>query len=291
MFNRSVRFARVQEASSRKLNKDERMFMESIPTFFVLVGLFIGILVAVVELVLGSSAIIEFIESISLDTLIGSLVWWLVFFFEILLTIIGLGNHHMNLELWGYEIWKIGEERSIGIIDWIRFFFTTIFEVVQQDAIVLFIAIGAIGISVAIVWIFVSETGIVAGIVSNVTRILRFVVTAPRTIYEKVNASYLSFNIVLSNIVIGKERLDNRNVAYHRKILLLTLGLGLYTFIGGIFVLATENIQDRVFLITVILIVLIVFGLGVGIIEMAVIARLLDKVSRGKYTLSQSPET
>jgi len=171
MFNRSVRFVRASDPTSRKLNKDERMFMESIPTFFILVGLFIGILVAVVELVLGSSAIIEFIESISLDTLIGSLVWWFSFFFEIILTIIGLGNHHMNLDLWGYEIWRIGEERSIGIIDWIRFFFTAIFEVVQQDAIVLFIAIGAIGISVAIVWIFVSETGIVAALVSTITKI------------------------------------------------------------------------------------------------------------------------
>ncbi|MFW9853796.1 MAG: hypothetical protein ACFFFG_01955 [Candidatus Thorarchaeota archaeon] len=288
IFNRSVRFARVKDTKVRRLTRDERLFIESIPTFFILAGIFIGGIIAIIEFFLGSDAIIEFIEEISLDTLIASIVWWLTFILEIILTIIGLGNHHMNLSIAGYDIWVQGEERTIGIIDWIRALFTFLFEFVQKDPIVLFLTIGAIGIGVTLVWILVSETGAVTFVVSRFVTLVRQVVGAPRAVYNQLNAAYLGFNNRLSSIVIGSRRLDQRSVAFHRKILLLTLGLGLYTFVGGIFVIATQNIQDHVFFISVILVMLTAFGLGIGIVGMFIIVRLLDRVSRGKYDMAPS---
>jgi hypothetical protein len=280
MLGRSIRFARAKEASMRPLNEDERIFMESIPTFFILVGVFLGILVGIFIAFLGSDAIIEFIDELSLDTIIGGIIWILSFIFEIILTIIGLGNHHMD-----FIVWKAGDERSLGIIDWIRFFFELMVEIFTTNFVILFLGIGLIGVVLVGIWIIISETGLLSAVVSIIGNTLRFIYYAPQRAFNTLNSIYLKFNKVLSGIVIGNERLTNRNVSFHRKIMLISLSLGLYTFIGGFFVLATQQIEDRTLQITFILIVLIVFGLGVGIIEMFIITRFLDSVSRGRYTI------
>jgi len=280
MLGRSFRFARAKEASMRPLNEDEREFMESIPTFFILVGVFLGILLGIFVAFLGSDAIVEFIDKLSLNTILSTIAWWIALILEIILTIIGLGNHHMD-----FAVWKAGDERRIGIIDWIREGFTLVFEIVQQNVVYLFLGIGVIGIALVALWIIISETGLFSTVVSFIVSVLRFIYNAPDRVFKKLNSIYLAFNRGLSRIVIGKERLTNRNVSFHRKILLISLALGIYTFIGGFFVLATQNFNEQWEQISFILLVLIVFGLGVGIIEMLIISRFLDAVSRGRYTI------
>jgi hypothetical protein len=184
-----------------------------------------------------------------------------------------------------FAVWKAGDERRIGIIDWIREGFTLVFEIVQQNVVYLFLGIGVIGIALVALWIIISETGLFSTVVSFIVSVLRFIYNAPDRVFKKLNSIYLAFNRGLSRIVIGKERLTNRNVSFHRKILLISLALGIYTFIGGFFVLATQNFNEQWEQISFILLVLIVFGLGVGIIEMLIISRFLDAVSRGRYTI------
>ncbi len=280
MFGRSIRFVRTKEASEKPLNEDERYFMESIPTFFVLMGFFLGLLLGIVVAIGASDAITEFFESLSLDTLISSIGWWLLVILEIILTIIGLGYHDID-----FLVWKKGDERAFGIIDWIRGIFELMYNIVQSDPVLLFIGIGLIGISLAVIWIVISETGIVTGVFSFIKAILRFIVTAPYRAYDKANQIFLTTNQKLSSFVIGTERLENRTVAFHRKILLYIMGLGLWTFLGGLFVLAAEVAPaDPAYKqISFFLVILFVFGIGVGIIELYVIVRFLDTVSRKKY--------
>jgi hypothetical protein len=286
MFGRSIRFARTKEAANKPLNEDERYFMESIPTFFVLMGFFLGLLLGVVVAIGASDAIAEFFESLSLDTLISTIGWWFLLAIEIILTVIGLGYHDID-----FLVWKKGDERSLGIIDWVRGLFELLYAIVQSDPVLLFIGIGVIGISLAVVWIVISETGIVSGVLKVVRSTVHFLVTAPFKAYDRANQIFRGVNHQLSSIVIGRERLENRTVSFHRKILLYVLGLGLWTFFGGLFVLAAEvapsdpaSQQFAFFLI-----VLLFFGFGVGILELFLIVRFLDAVSRGKYNIGYSP--
>lgn len=282
MFGRSIRFVRTKEAAEKPLNEDERYFMESIPSFFVLMGFFVGLLLGVVVAIGASDKIAAFFESLSLDTLLAAIVWWFLLIFEIIFTIIGWGDHDIDS-----IFWKAGDERSIGIIDWIRTIFTGIQDIVSADPLLLFIGIGIVGVSIAVVWIVISETGIVAGFLSIVKSSLHFLVTAPQRAYDKTNQIFKSFNNKLAVIVIGSERLGNRTVAFHRKILLYVLGLGAWTFLGGLFVLNRVP-EDAALQIAFFLIVLLVFGVGVGIFELFLIVRFLDTISRGKYTVGST---
>ena len=281
MFGRSIRFVRTKDASEKPLNEDERSFMESIPTFFVLLGFFMGLLLGVVVAIGASEKINAFFESLSLDVIVESIAWWIMVFLEIILTIIGLGHHDID-----FLVWNAGDERAMGIIDIIRGFFTIIQDIVSKDPLLLFLAIGAIGITIAIIWIGVSETGIVSRILKITGSSIKFLVSAPYRVFDTVNQIYLSTNSKLASIVIGTDRLENRTVAYHRKILLYALGLGVWTFFGGIFVLTAEIApSDPAQQIAFFLIVLFVFGVGVGILELFLIVRFLDSVARGKYNI------
>lgn len=281
MFGRSIRFVRTKDAAEKPLNEDERAFMESIPTFFVLLGLFMGLLLGIVVAVGASDAIIDFFESLSLDVIIWVIASTIIIILEIILTIIGLGNHDVN-----FLVWNKGEERAMGIIDFIRAFVDFINTIVNSDPLLLFFAIGAIGITIAVIWIIISETGIVSRTLKITGGSIKFLVSAPYRIFHTVNRIYLSTNTRLASIVIGTERLENRTVAYHRKILLYALALGAWTFFGGVFVLAAEIAPDNAAAqIAFFLIVLFVFGVGVGIIELFLIVRFLDSVARGKYNI------
>ncbi len=283
MFGRSIRFIRTKEAAEKPLNEDERFFMESIPSFFILMGFFVGLLLGVVVAIGASDKIAAFFESLSLDILIASIAWWFLVIFELIFTIIGLGVHEIDL-----LFWKAGEERTVGIIDWIRAIFVAIQDIVSADPLLLFIGIGIVGISIAVVWIVISETGIVSGFLSIVKGSLRFLVNAPQKVYDKGNHIFRVVNHKLAVIVIGEERLGNRTVAFHRKILIYVAGLGAWTFLGGLFVL-NRIPEDPALQIAFFLIVLLVFGVGVGVLELFIIVRFLDIISRKKYNIGSSP--
>lgn len=291
---RAIRFMRVKDAGEKPLSKDERYFIESFPVFFVLVGLLLGILLGVVVAFFRLDAITSFFESLSLDTIIEVIAGALGFIVEIVLIVIGFDTTgskaglilpplSVSKDLAGG---KIKTER-FGIMDVIRTLFEFVLGIIGSDPILLFMGIGIIGVVLAVVWILVSETGIVRKIVTTIASTLSFLVSAPSRIFNRGNELYRSTNRRVSAVVFGEERLSNRSVAFHRKIILLSLGLGLYTFFGGLFVLASQQFDQTTLQIGFILIVLLVFGLGVGLVEMFLVVRFLDTASRGRYTLSQ----
>ncbi|MHA1975226.1 MAG: hypothetical protein ACTSW1_19725 [Candidatus Hodarchaeales archaeon] len=277
-FGRSIRFIQVKEASTKSLNEDERVFMESIPTFFVAIGLFLGIFIGFFYAIFGSDAIESFVESISLDYIIGGIGWLLNFILEVILWIIGLDT--------GTGADKV---YRFGIVDIVRTIFEIIVGVFTQDPVLLFLGIGIVGIIIAVIWIVISETGVVSAFIATVKMIFRFLRTAPKKVFNRLNNIFIVFNSRLASFVIGTERLENRTVSFHRKILLYSLGLGVWSLLGGLVTLASQGgFKETALQVSFILVVLTFFGFGVGIVEMFLITRFLDIVSRGKYTINQS---
>ena len=281
MFGRSIRFARTKKSPEKALEPDERNFVESIPGFFVLLGFFGGLLFAIVVWLTNETGLSEFLDNINLSSIIDVLGDFLGGVLEIILWIIGIDDRSVT-----------PVKDRFGLLDII---FDVIFdgilvkivEIVAEDAIMTFVGIGVIGVILAIAWIVISETGIIGAFFSIITRVVTTAVAVPSNAWNRSNRIYLKFNQVLANIVIGQHRLDERNIGFHRKILLLTLGLGIYTFVAGIAVGVTTD-QSLIDTIPYIFTVILVLGLGVGLIEMFLIVRILDIVSRKKYVPKQS---
>lgn len=275
VIGRSIRFIRTKEAGEKVLNEDERLFMESIPTFFILSGFFTGVLLAILVWLFGTDVFDKILRSITgLEGFLQIIFDFFAIIIEVILTVIGLGFR------------PDGSERKTGIIDFLRGLLDFVWTGVQGNALLLFAGIGIVGVLVVVVLIVLSETGIISTFVRIITRTFNFTVNAPSKIFGKINGIYLGFNRRMSSIIIGNERLDNRSLSFHRKILLLTYALGIYTFLSGLVVLATfpDLLADATSAVIFIVIVLFAVGIGVGILEMLLIVRFLDLVSRGKYT-------
>ncbi|MCK4848209.1 MAG: hypothetical protein KAT16_04220 [Candidatus Heimdallarchaeota archaeon] len=286
MFGRSLRFARTKKSPEKALDADERTFIESIPGFFVLVGFFGGILFAIIIWLTNETGLSDFLDNINLSSIIGGIFWFFNdIVFEIILWIIGIDDRSDPANVLD----------RFGLLD---IFFDILYEgillniisIVTQDAIMTFIGIGIIGVIIAILWIIISETGIVGSVVGFFTRIFSSVVGVPSSVWNKSNKIYRNFNHILASIVIGQSRLDERNIGFHRKILYLTLGLGLYTLVFGLFVGITYPQEGINQTILYIFSVILGLGIGVGIIEMFLIVRILDIVSRKKYVTTSKVE-
>ncbi len=285
MFGRSIRFARTKKSPEKALDADERTFIESIPGFFVLVGFFGGILFAILIWLTESDSFRNFLDNINLSSIIGGIFWFFdEILFEAILWIIGIDDRTVT-----------PVKDRFGLLD---ILFDVIYEgimlkildFVSQNAIMTFIGVGIIGVILAILWIIISETGIIGSFISFFTRIFSSVVGVPSSAWNKSNKIYRRFNHILASIVIGQNRLDERNISFHRKILFLTLGLGLYTLIFGLFVGITFPQADTTATILYIFSVILGLGIGVGIIEMFLIVRILDIVSRKKYVTIRTAE-
>ena len=114
-------------------------------------------------------------------------------------------------------------------------------NVFTSNPLLLFFGIGLVGIVIAVLWIILSETGIVSGIISLFVKIFRFFRTTPGNVYSRIHNIYLGFNNRLSALVIGTKRIENNHRSFHKKVLLYSLGLGIWTFLGGLFVYASQD--------------------------------------------------
>ena len=278
MFGRSIRFVRTKKSPEKALSADERSFIESIPGFFVLVGFFGGIFFALIIWITDETGLGEFLQSLNLNEITDWLSWFITGTAEIILTIIGIDDRSVTpvRDRW-------------GLLDFIfDFLYGDILQplvtIIADDPVTTFIGIGIIGVAIAIAWIIISETGVVIKIISMTTAVATTAVGMPSKAWNKSYGLYKRFNQILASVVIGQSRLDERNIGFHRKILLLTLGLGIYTFFSGIVVGASSD-QTSFDPILFTFIVILVLGVGVGIIEMFLIVRILDIVSREKYII------
>ncbi|MFX0013307.1 MAG: hypothetical protein ACFFB2_02430 [Promethearchaeota archaeon] len=281
IFGRSIRFVRVK-ATDNPLSEEERRFMESIPGFFVLTGFFGGIFFVIILYLLDWGGLASFFDNIELTTVIEAIGSFLSFLLEIILWIIGYDKKD--------DEGKVILDR-FGIADILGYIFeilASIIKLITDHPLGLFLGIGVIGVIIAAIWIIISETGIVSAVFSVIVKLFRVLVTTPHKGFNKANLIYLRFNSILSKIIIGEKRLAGYKVGFHRKILLYSFFLGFYTFFAGIFVIASQGITgDELYFL--IFIILFTLGIGVGVVELFIIVRFIDIVSRGSYDTGKAP--
>ncbi|MFX0125016.1 MAG: hypothetical protein ACFFAE_15395 [Candidatus Hodarchaeota archaeon] len=280
VIGRSIRFIRVK-ATDNPLSADERAFMESIPGFFIITGIFSGILLIVIGYIINENLLKlgDFFKDIDIGSLLESL--WNVLFatypeisvLEIILLIIGYDVRNDQ---------GVVTHDRFGILDIIGFIFDIIADIIQ-DPLMLFIGIVAVMFVLVIIFIVISETGIVVSIASIFSRIFRVLKTTPRKGFNTINNVYLRFNNVISGIIIGDSRLGDYSVSFHKKLLLYIYLLGVLTFVSGLIVIMSGRIpEDQLY--SFILLILFTVGIGVGVLEMFIIVRFMDIISRGKYS-------
>lgn len=283
---RSIRFIRVK-ATDNPLSADERAFMESIPGFFIITGIFSSIFLIAVGYIINENLMKlgDFFKEIDIGSLFDSLGSFLfatypeISVLEIILLIIGYDVRDAS--------GNITHDR-FGILDIIGYIFDIIADIIQ-DPLWLFLGILALMFVLVIIFIVISETGIVGSIVSIFSRIIRVLTITPQKGFNKINAVYLRFNNVISRVIIGEGRLKEYSVSFHKKLLLYIYLLGILTFFAGLIVIMSGRIPEAS-LYSFIFVILFVVGFGVGVLEMFIIVRFIDIISRKKYSTEKIKE-
>ena len=116
----------------------------------------------------------------------------------------------------------------------------------------------------------------------------------PQMAYEKFLSYYRSFNRKLTEILIGKKRLETRTQTFFKRTLLYTSIVSIWTFLAGIYVgldptkfsqSYTNASHGSIILFTAF--VLLIAGFVSGIIIFALITRYFDLMNRKKYIASE----
>ena len=289
IIGRSIRFSRVK-ATDNPLSTDERRFMESIPGFFIITGIFFGIFLVALGYIIDKNLMKlgDFFRKIDISTMLESL--WAFFFatypdisvLEIILKIIGYDSDYTD------STGTVVTHDRFGILDIIGYLFDIIADIIE-DPLWLFIGIVAVLFVLVIIFIVISETGVVKVFLSTTSRILKVIATTPQKGFDRANAVYLRFNRIISKIIIGEKRLATYSVGYHKKLLLYIFLLGFLTFLSGLIVIMSGRI-DLDYIYTFILIILFTVGFGVGVLEMFIIVRFMDVISRQRYSTEKIKE-
>lgn len=275
MTSRALAFVRIKDQKETPLNDVQIRFMESLPMYFILTGFFVGILMAILVFINDASELTAFLDELSIDAIIQLIYDILAFILEVILWIVGLDT----------TVDGVKTER-FGIMDIFRVIFIEfLFTMFTEDPVLTFLGAGAIGLVLVIVYIILSETETVVKLFGSLKNILITLFLSPRRLYNRLDSFFSSLNKYLANIIIGRGRLEERNIGFHKKITGIVFAFGLYTFISGIVVLLTAENLDPVEKMSFFVIVLLGFGLGVGIIGLWIVVRILDKISKksGKY--------
>lgn len=283
---RSIRFIRVK-ATDNPLSADERVFMESIPGFFIITGIFSGIFLIAIGYIINENLMKlgDLFNNVDIGSILDSLG---SFFFA---TYPEISVLEIILLIIGYDVrdasGTVTHDR-FGILDIIGYFFNIIADIIEEP-LMLFIGIVAAMFVLVIIFIVISETGIVRAFVSTLSRILRVLTTTPSKGFNKINSVYLRFNHVISRFIIGESKLKGYSVSFHKKLLLYIYLLGILTFFAGLIVIMSGKIPDAN-LYSFIFVILLTVGIGVGVLEMFIIVRFIDIISRGRYSTEKIKE-
>jgi hypothetical protein len=257
---RTIRF--IKNSHDDTLNESERQFLESLPLFFTVIGLLGGFAVALIAILALTDVVVDIFEDFDLVKVLEDLAG---------------GISEIVGALW---------DGFIAVAEFTVDFFQAIFEFFGGNPFYALIGLSIIGVTLVIFYFLISETAVVQRLFGRISSSWEFFKTLPYRIYEKTNSWYLTFNRRFAGLVIGRKRLDNHKQRFFRKVLIATILLGLYTFLGGIIILANEY-ADEDALVQLVYLSFTLFMLGVvtGVIELAFLTRVLDLVSRKRYFL------
>jgi hypothetical protein len=263
---RTIRF--IKNSHDDLLNDSERQYLESLPLFFTVIGLLGGFAVGIIAFF----ALTDFVSKLFDD-------------FDL---VKNLEDFAGGLSEAIQGIWN----GSVFIFSLVVGFFQFISDVFAGDPFLALIGLSIIGLTLVILYFVISETQVVQRMFAHVGSFWGTITNMPRAVWNKLNGWYLAFNRRFAGLIIGRRRLDINAQRFFRKVLVATILLGLYTFLGGIIILANyfENESDfnkLVFLSFT----LFVLGVVTGVIELAFLARVLDLVSRHRYLTKKEEAT
>ena len=254
---------------NRVMTEDEHLLFESVPTVFILTGLAGGILLGLLISLNIHFDIDKFVNNLQTNFIqsIGDMIGGFINF------------------IWTDIIKGI----ILPIFGIFGAFFTSIKSLYDQNPFAAFFMLVILGIVITIVWItFQEKIGI------KITQMLRetfgTIYGTPFRVYDKFLKMYRSFNRKLTELLIGKDRLDTRTQAFFKRTLLYTGVLSLWTFIAGVYIgLARQFTIYDSFVTKIIFtsIVLITAGFISGIFIFALVTRYFDLMNRKKYIASE----
>ncbi|MFX0113832.1 MAG: hypothetical protein ACFFB3_04745 [Candidatus Hodarchaeota archaeon] len=255
---RTIRF--IKNSHDDLLNDSERQFLESLPLFFTVIGLLGGFAVGIIAFF----ALTDFVSNL----------------FEDFDLVQNLEDFAGGLSEIIQAIW----DGSVFIFSLVVGFFQFISEVFAGDPFLALIGLSIIGLTLVILYFVISETQLVQRLFAHVGSFWGNVRNMPRAAWNKLNGWYLAFNRRFAGLIIGRRRLDTNAQRFFRKVLVATILLGLYTFLGGIIILA-NYFEDEPELNKLVFLSFTLFVLGVvtGVIELAFLTRVLDLVSKHRY--------
>ncbi len=258
---RMVRFIRAK-GEDRPMTKEEREFVEAIPVIYSLTGLIGGLLLGFFIILEFEEAIKRFIESISLD--------FIVAFFQFIGSII-VGIYNIIVFIF----------QGIGsIIGWLA-------DVLNQSPLVAFISLTVIGIVSILLWLFLTEKGVVSRVTGFLNRFFGWLIESPDLLRFNVQTWYRKFNHNVSARLIGEERMATRTQVYFKKSLFYTLIASLWAFSSGIYVGVSNDFEDQWAKVLFTSSVLFVAGIISGFIFLIFVARFIDSLNRKKYIAPQ----
>ncbi|MFQ5976896.1 MAG: hypothetical protein ACE5OZ_02045 [Candidatus Heimdallarchaeota archaeon] len=255
---RTMRF--MKSGHDNLLNDSERQFLESLPLFFTVIGLLGGFAVGLIAIFTLTDFVVEIFEDFDLvkvlEDLAGGISEIVVGFWDAFVTI------------------------AEAVVD----FFEGVLKFFGDDPFFALIGLSIIGLSLVILYFVISETGVVQRFFARIGSTWGFFKNFPNRLWNKLNGWYLGFNHRFAGLVLGRQRLDNNTQRFFRKVLIATILLGLYTFLGGIVILA-NYFKDESELAQLVYLSFTLFMLGVvtGVIELFFLTRVLDMVSRSRY--------
>lgn len=264
---RMWRFIRAS-GDERTMNEDEQKFVETLPFIFTLTGVIGGLIVGIFFAFSVSNSIDDFFNSINAD-----------FFKAIFDLIAGII----------YWIYKAIKWVFTGLWDIFGFIGDSVKSLFESNPVVAFIVLATVGIIVILLWVAISEQGILQKIFGLLGRTLVWLIGSPDRFRFRVDNYYRRLNHKLTVIIIGEGKLITRTQLYFRRVALYSFIAAAYSFFAGIYVGITNSsdLTNNYQKVGFISLVLFVAGLLSGFIFFGLIARFLDLLSRAKYI---SPE-
>ncbi len=253
----------------RVMTEDERYLFESVPTVFILTGLVGGILLGI---------LIGFNIHFNLDLLVSNLNS------DFIGSIGNLIGGFIN-----FIYTDIFKGIVLPIFGFIGSIFNSIKSIYDQNPFAAFFMLVILGIIVVMIWItFQEKFGF------KVAQLLRdtfgTIYETPFRVYDKILVGYRSFNHKLTQLLVGRERLETRTQMFFKRTLLFTSIVSLWTFVAGVYIgLAKQytyydNFSTKLIYTSF---VLIVAGLISGILIFAFVTRYFDLMNRKKYISSE----
>ncbi len=240
------------------LTDDEKIYVKSVPFFFLNFGFFIGILIGAVVIFIKIEQIKQFLSGFKFDVLVQIVVDVINFIIDIIKAVI--------LGIWDASTWLVGN----------------IITIAAQNVLLTFIALSTLGFIAFILFLIITETDYVQRFWAFSKSSLSFIIKLPKNIYHAADNLYLKIITSLAAAVFGDKDLPY-DMRFYRRVVGFSMGFSIYILFILLAILFVQNPDrpDQALLYAIVS----VFGFGVlcGLISPYGLTKALARISKEKY--------